>query len=451
MRYLLSLFVVMLVCASAVGQTAEIKRLKNQQRVLQEQIANTNKLYLDVKKQTTSILDRINLINQQIEARKELIASRESEIKALQEEQMRLQKEIDKLNQELKEKQASYAKAIKGMLNNKYSRNKFFFVFSGKSIGESVRRMQYLKDYSHYRRSQAEEIKKKNAEIMAKRDLLKQAEQERLTALEAIKTEQLKLQQEEQLRQQEVAAAKGQEAQLRKTLQDQQRKANQLNAQIERLIAEEVARVQREEEARKRAALEERRRKAAEEAAKAKKKSSAKKRSEKKTDDEAKTAPSAPTPRPRVEHQDEAVITETFKLSKNFASNKGRLPMPVTGRATIVGNFGQRKHSEWNVTTNSNGIDIRASKGASIRAVFDGEVSKVFSFAGSQTCVIVRHGEYYTFYDNVYDLFVKQGDKVKAGQALGRIYTDPDTGVAKMHFQLWHKTTKVNPAPWLAR
>ena len=101
--------------------------------------------------------------------------------------------------------------------------------------------------------------------------------------------------------------------------------------------------------------------------------------------------------------------------------------------------------------TNSNGIDIQAERGADIRSVFDGEVSKVFSFPGSNTCVIVRHGEYYTFYANIFDLFVKQGDKVKSGQSLGRIYTDPDTGVSTMHFQLWQKTNKLNPAPWLSR
>ena len=125
--------------------------------------------------------------------------------------------------------------------------------------------------------------------------------------------------------------------------------------------------------------------------------------------------------------------------------------MPVTGTASIVGGFGAKKHSEWNVTTNSNGVDIQAQKGASIRSVFDGEVSKVFSFPGSNTCVIVRHGEYYTFYANIYDLFVKQGDRVKTGQSLGRIFTDPDTGIATMHFQLWQKTTKLNPSPWLSR
>lgn len=125
--------------------------------------------------------------------------------------------------------------------------------------------------------------------------------------------------------------------------------------------------------------------------------------------------------------------------------------MPVTGASTIISNFGVNRSSEWNVSTNSNGIDIQAQRGADVRSIFDGEVSKVFSFPGSNNCVIVRHGDYYTFYANMLDLYVKQGDKVKTGQALGKIFTDPDTGIANMHFQLWQKTTKLDPKPWLKR
>ena len=125
--------------------------------------------------------------------------------------------------------------------------------------------------------------------------------------------------------------------------------------------------------------------------------------------------------------------------------------MPVTGTASIVSNFGINKNSEWNVSINSNGIDIQAQPGAKIRSVSDGEVSKVFSFPGSNNCVIVRHGDYYTFYANIQRLDVRQGDNVKAGQSLGDIFTDPDTGIANMHFQLWYKTTKLDPAPWIRR
>lgn len=447
-------FIISLFIATAffsISQTPQIEHLQKQQQALQEEIKNTNKLYLDVKKQTTSMLDRINLINKQISSRRELIISRQKEIGALQQEESRLEAEIILLNKELKQKQDNYAKAIQGMLKHNINQNKLFFVLSGKSPGESLRRMQYLREYSKWQKSEAEEIKRQNEVITVRKEELAKAKVDKEKALSALQAEQQRLQSEEKTKQSEMIAVRGQQQQLQKTLQEKQHRANQLNAQIERLIAEEVARQEREAEARRRAEAAERSKKAAEQAAKSKRESESSKKTEETASSSVEKETSRTTVAPRIEADRSKASEETFNLSKNFAANKGKLPLPVTGTASIVGNFGAKKHNEWNVTTNSNGIDIQAQKGANIRAVFDGEVSKVFSFPGSNTCVIVRHGEYYTFYANIYDLFVKQGDKVKTGQSLGRIFTDPDTNVSAMHFQLWQKTTKLNPAPWLRR
>ena len=437
------------------SQTRQIESLQQQQQVLQEEIKNTNRLYLDVKKQTTTILDRINLINKQISSRKELISVQRQEIDELHKEETRLEGEIARLNNALKSKQEKYANAIQGMLKHNFSQNKLLFVLSGKSPGESLRRMQYLRDYSKWQKSQADEIKKQNNEISDRREALVSAKTEKEKALSTLESEQKRLQDEEKKRQSEITEARGKQDQLQKTLQDKQRRVNQLNAQIEKLIAEEVARQEREAEARRRAEEAERRRKAEDEtakAAKARREPESSKKTEEAEEASARKEESAPRPStgPKIE-SGSGSQGETFNLSKNFVANRGKLPLPVTGTASIVGHFGAKKHSEWNVTTNSNGIDIQAQKGADIRSVFDGEVSKVFSFPGSNTCVIVRHGDYYTFYANIYDLFVKQGDKVKTGQSLGRIYTDSDTGISTMHFQLWQKTSKLNPAPWLSK
>lgn len=425
------------------SQTEQIENLQRQRQAIQEDIRNTNKLYLDVKKQTTTIIDRINLINKQISSRRDLINVQRKEIEALDREEGRLEKEIERLNVELKKKQDNYASAIKGMLNHKYNQNKLLFILSGKSFGESVRRMQYLREHSKWQKTQAEEIKKQNEEISAKKIAISQTKVEKLKVLESMQQERKKLESEEKIYQTEVSQARGKEEQLRKELQNKQRQANQLNSQIEKLIAEEVARQEREAEALR--------------LAEAAKRAEKEKKSEKRSDTEEKAVvkeKETGTSRavtPKIESGASTASTESFNLSKNFASNKGKLPMPVTGTSSVVGSFGTKQHKEWNVTTNSNGIDIQAERGADIRSVFDGEVSKVFSFPGSNTCVIVRHGDYYTFYANIFDLFVKQGDKVKTGQSLGRIFTDPDTGVSTMHFQLWQKTTKLNPAPWLSR
>lgn len=432
-----------------LSQTQQIENLQRQQQVLMEEIKNTNKLYLDVQKQASTILDRINLINSQIAARKELIDVQKREIDALQKEESRLAAEINRLNKELEKKQGYYADAIKGMLNHKFSQNKLLFILSGKSVGESLRRMQYLREYSKWQKTQAEEIKQQQTEIKEKQELLAKAKADREKALVSLNVEQKKLQGEEKTHQSEMAVARGQQQQLQRTLREKQQRADQLNTQIEKLIAEEVARQEREAEARRKEEEAKRRKEEEEKQAEARRKGKSEEEIKREAAARAEERASEAAPGPRIGRS--TVSDETFNLSKDFTANRGKLPMPVTGTAAIVGNFGAKKHNEWNVTTNSNGIDIQAEKGANIRSVFDGEVSKVFSFPGSNTCVIVRHGDYYTFYANIYDLFVKQGDKVKAGQSLGRIFTDPDTGVSTMHFQLWQKTNKLNPAPWLSR
>lgn len=423
------------------SQTEQIENLQRQRQAIQEDIRNTNKLYLDVKKQTTTILDRINLINKQISSRRELIEVQRKEVEALTREESRLQKEIEKLKIELKKKQDNYAVAIKGMVNQKFNQNKLLFILSGKSFGESIRRMQYLREYSRWQKSQAEGIKKQNIEITNKQNAIAQAKVDKLKVLESMQQERQKLESEEKSYQSEISQVRGREEQLRKELQNKQRQDNQLNNQIEKLIAEEVARIEREAEA-QRLAEAAKRQEAEKKTAKKEETKEVEPAKEKEIGPSRVTTPSIGT---------STASTETFNLSKDFASNRGKLPMPVAGTSSIVGNFGTKQHKEWNIETNSNGIDIQAERGADIRAVFDGEVSKVFSFPGSNTCVIVRHGEYYTFYANIFDLFVKQGDKVKTGQSLGKIFTDPDTGVSTMHFQLWQKTTKLNPSPWLSR
>lgn len=441
---------------SLFSQTKQIETLQKQRELLQEEIQNTNQLFLDVKKQTTTLLQRINLINKRLKTRRELITVYQNEIMALEKEQKQLEKEIAKLKEELEKKQKNYAKAIKGMLNNQRSENKLIFILSGKTWGESLRRMQYLKDYSKWQKKQAEEIKKKQTELAEKKSELEKAKADKQKALLALQNEQNKLVNEEKMRQTEMAEAKGKQQELQKTLQTKRQQAAKLNARIEQLIAEEVARQEREAEARRRAEEAEKQR--ALEAKKAEEKR--KKPEQTAKNNKSKSEEGKTTLQERQEglrsttqknHADEVYVAsaETFNLSKNFAANKGQLPMPVTGISTIISNFGINRSSEWNVSINSNGIDIQAQQGAVIRSVFDGEVSKVFSFPGSNTCMIIRHGDYYTFYANIIDPYVKQGDKVKTGQALGKIYTDPDTGISTMHFQLWQKTTKLDPQPWL--
>ena len=226
-------------------------------------------------------------------------------------------------------------------------------------------------------------------------------------------------------------ATQQKQKQLKEELRKKQQQANALNRQIEKQIAEEIARA----EAEAKAARERERR--AREKAKA----------------EGKEPVKEPVQEERVADTKGgyAMTRAEKKLSDDFAGNRGRLPFPVAGRYTIVGTFGEQQHQELKyVRTNNSGIDIQTNPGAEARAVFNGEVTRVFVVPGYNNSVIIRHGNYLTVYSNLSQVYVKAGDKVSTRQTIGKIFTDTESGNATiLHFQLWKEKTKLNPTPWL--
>lgn len=417
--------VLLLICISSSAQSnAKIRELEQQRKNMLREISNTDNLLRETKKSTTTLLDRIKLISNQIFSRQKVLELLEQEVRGIDGEQNHITAEISALEIELKSKQTSYAKAIDGMLSNRQGENRILFVLSGKSLTESYRRLRYLQDYSEWRSKQAEDIKAHNQKLQERRDALVKAKTEKTTLLNLRAKEQDNLKQEEVNYQAEVGEAQKKQNDLQKILAQKRKQAEDLDKQIARLIAEEVARQEREAK------------RIAEEKARAE---AAKGSNSKKT-----TTPSTiSTSKPIV------ATPENITLSNNFEANKGKLPYPITGNYTITTRFGNHQHSKWNVTTSSSGIDIRSQSGAEAKSVFNGEVSYVAAIPGYNTCIIIRHGTYYTFYGNIQTIYVKQGDKVTTGQSLGKVYTDSDTGFSQMHFQLWRGTNKLNPEPWL--
>lgn len=419
MRISLLLFSLLISISFFAQSNREIKKLEEQRKQAMLEISNTNKLLNDTKKNTSSLLSRISLISDQIITRQKVLNLLEAELKGIDAEQQKTEQEIIVLEEELKEQQKSYAKAIDAVVKNRNSENKLLFVLSGKSLSESYRRLRYLKEYSNWRSGQADEITEKSNDLKEKKATLAKTKISKLALLKQRETEQQNLKKEEDNYQSEVKEAQQKQKQLQQILNQKKQQAEALNKRIEKLIAEEVARQERE----------------------------AKRKAKERAEANAKTGTSNKKP-----DTGSVTMTDTdIKLSSNFASNRGKLPFPVSGTYSISNHFGSHQHSQWRVTTSSNGIDIKAKSGAEAKAVFNGEVSKVIAFPGYNNCLIIRHGNYYTFYGNIQSLYVKQGDSVTTGQAIGKVYTDPDTNISELHFQLWQGTTKLDPEPWLRK
>ena len=152
-----------------------------------------------------------------------------------------------------------------------------------------------------------------------------------------------------------------------------------------------------------------------------------------------------------AEAQKEAESSERLSsmdrmISGGFEANRGRLPMPITGAYKVVSHFGQYNVLGLKgVTLDNKGINIQGNPGCSARAIYDGEVSAVFGYAGSMV-VMLRHGTFISVYANLKSVSVSRGQKVKPRQVLGAVGTDNI-----LQFQLRKETSKLNPEVWLGR
>lgn len=428
MRYVWIVLLALSLSTVVYGQkSAAVRQLEQQRKEALADIEETNKLLQETAQTAKTSLNRLNLLSKQILSRKKVISLLNQELDEIEKDILNIQGQLRTLKRELGDKQTNYGKSMRGLYKRHSSQDKLLFILSAESFSQSMRRMRYLREYADWQKRQANDIVEKQAEISRKQAEMEKTRAEKRALLGTRQEESKKLESEEASQKEEVQLLNKRQKDLKADLQKKRRQAEALNRQIEKQIAEEIARAEAEA-------------KAAREQAAAKGK---------------------PVPESKNEPIREERVADTKggyamtkaekQLSDNFANNWGRLPYPVAGRHTIVSTFGEQQHQELKyVRTSNSGIDIQTSPGADARAVFNGEVTRVFVVPGYNNSVIVRHGNYLTVYSNLSQVYVKAGDRVSTRQAIGRIYSDPEDGNSTiLHFQLWKEKTKLNPQPWL--
>ena len=146
-----------------------------------------------------------------------------------------------------------------------------------------------------------------------------------------------------------------------------------------------------------------------------------------------------------------ALTPEQQLVGNDFKRNKGKLPWPVE-RGMITAGFGKNEYAGLvGSSYNNNGIDINTTPGTKVRAVFEGEVTKVFAILGANYTVLIRHGEYLSVYQNLVNVRVKTGDKVLTKEVLGEAFTDNDQQVGMVHFEVWQERNILNPEDWISK
>lgn len=389
---------------SVMAQTSgEIKSLQDRRKEALASIEETTRLISSTKKSTLSTLNALNLLGTEIKTRRDLIQLLNQEINGIEKEQRRIAAEVSRLSDDLSRKKKNYAKAICGIYAKRSGYDQMMFILSASTLSQSYRRMRYLQEYSAWRKHQAAEIVEQQTQLGVKKDELDKVKSSKRDLLSKRENETRDLRVKESKQKEVVSELKKKEKSLKSELAKQQRQASELNRKIEQLIAEEA-------------------RKAAKKA-------------------DSKSTVKGGYAMTKVEKE----------LSDSFEKNRGKLPFPLSGSYIIVGRFGQQQHQELKyVKTNNNGIDLQTKPGTNARAIFNGEVTKVFVVPGYNSSVIIRHGNYLTVYSNLSEVYVKAGEKVTTRQSIGKIYTDSEDGDRTvLHFQIWKETTKINPEVWL--
>ena len=407
-----------------------IRELESKRGALQKQIAESESILKDTKKDVGSQLNSLAVLTGQIEERKRYIMAINNDVEAIQRELASLERQLHGLEKDLKDKKKKYEASVQYLYKNKSIEEKLMFIFSAKNLGQTYRRMRYVREYATYQRLQGEEILKKQDQIRKKKAERQQVKAAKENLLRERESEKVKLEEQEKEKRTLVTNLQKKQKGLQNEINKKRREANLLNARIDKLIAEEI------ERARKRA-QEEARREAA-----ARKKEESKEGKSAATETAAKSKPLEAYTMSKADRE----------LSGNLAANRGKLPMPISGAYIITSRYGQYAvEGLRNVKLDNKGIDIQGKPGAQARAIFDGKVAAVFQLNGLFN-VLIRHGNYISVYCNLSSASVKAGDTVKTKQSIGQVFSDgTDNGRTVLHFQLRREKEKLNPEPWLNR
>ncbi len=374
------------------------QQLEEQRKKTLQEIEETSAFLKETQQSQKESLNKLNLLNAQVTQYNKLINGITSEISYTERQINETSLQVRRMTNEVEKLKTEYAQLVYHAYKNRNKYNKLVYILSAKDFNEAYRRMKYFQQYSEYRKTQIAEITEAQKRLNETVDklIVQKAEKESLLTEQRKETKRLELVKTEQNK--EIDKLKTQERKLRKQLTEQQRTAQRLQKEIEKLIAAET----------------------------------------KKLKGTSQNLYDKLTPEERL-------------VSNNFRDNKGRLPWP-TEKGIITGYFGINPHPLYkDIKLNNNGVDITTVGGSSVRAVFEGEVTKVWGILGENVIVVLRHGNYMTVYQNLVDVSVKQGDKVKFKEEIGRVYTEKGAKTAVLHFEIWEELNKLNPEQWMIK
>ncbi|MCK4745402.1 MAG: peptidoglycan DD-metalloendopeptidase family protein [Bacteroidales bacterium] len=384
----------MVISCTLSGQTKE--DLQQQKQKAFDEIKLARELMEQTAIKRSSSVQRIRILQRGINSRAQLIKTLEQEVVLIDQDIVNTQEQIRKLRAENERNREEYARLVYYAYRNHTNYEKLMYILAGETISQSYQRYKYLRYIGEYRIKMAGEIEDLVGKLSLKEEELNGFKNEKLSLLEAKEREQKKLVGERSRRSSMVADLQRQESRLKREIEEKERIARELEARIREIIEEEARRLN------------------------------------------SRNIYAALTP-------------EQELVGNDFRRNKGLLPWPVE-RGIITTGFGSHEVPGLRGSSiKNNGIDINSAPGTQVRAVFQGEITKVFAILGANYTVLIRHGEFLSVYQNLVNVRVKTGDEVFTKEVLGDAFIDEGNSVSMVHFEVWQERSIMNPEEWLSK
>lgn len=418
-RILIVLASVLILLCAAEGQHRTRQSVSRQRQTTQKQIAETNRKLTANNALISQRLGQLNRLDARMRDNNNAIRGLYRSIDSINRVSRRLTDSIGAMERRLASIRANYATAVRTARRNRNAMDPSVFIFSAPSFSQAYRRYRYLQEYSQWRGRRTVEIAAAVAELDSNRARLAVLKEHRMGKAKELSGQLAELKGRRDSTSTIVKSLKKDSRSLKAFLQKKQKEARQLDAELDRIIAEEQRKAREEAERKARQGGDRQPQKPAEQSA----------------------------PERQPSDDDMPVLTGSFK------ANQGKLPMPVAGPCTVVSRFGRHKHKDLQyVEVNNSGIDLEVKAGTTARAIFAGKVSAIFHQPGYDNIVMVRHGEYLTIYANIASISVKTGEQVKAGQIIGIISpVQGDRSHGILHFEIRHEKQKLDPLAWIRR
>jgi septal ring factor EnvC (AmiA/AmiB activator) len=414
-KFLLTLLVFFCLTFKMWSQPTQ-EQLEERKAKIQLEIQEKEQLLKSVKSQEKTVVGQLIIQKEKIGLKEKLIKTTEKQTKLLNNDIYINQVKINQLNKDLEQLKKDYAAMIVKSYKSRSEQSRAMFLLSSENFLQAYKRAQYMKQYASYRKMQGQEIEGKTKQLVGftNKIVVQKSEKEKLI----VENEKEKQELEKEKQEQEKIAAKIQKEKGKITaeIKKKQQETRKIDSQIQKLVREAIAAANR-------------------------KTAAANAKSNPKTTAAEKKA---------IESSTKIVLTPEGKLiSDKFQSNKGRLPWPVEKGAITLG-YGDQPHPVFkSLIVHNSGIEISTESGATARAVFAGEVAQVQQITPLKKAVLIKHGDFFTIYQNLSTVNVQVGDKVSAKETLGKIRTDAD-GQTILKFLVSQNSVYFNPTSWLS-